>query len=1177
MSHPSEETSQMTDIDGNRTSAPLSVDVAILAILPESYEAVCQIFSLSEHEKRKGYQWTWGSVNLRDGGSAFIVTGLPLDRENVAAATFVAAMLEAWCPRNLLLVDIGGAVKGRDSVKLGDVVTHTVLHYYDYYKVGEADEESPRYLPLAGSSTRLRELSRQPAQRGDNSWIEKILVKRPGAGNPKVLPGEMLVGGSIQSNSSRLQHLLKIYPKALAVEMEGVGVSRAVLDRSIEGNAPEFLIIRGMSDYCNTSQSNNQKTRDSWRQYAATAAAAHAYALVREMAALPENNANELPPQRFTPPKKPINNLWESTRHVLRGRGQELHDLKARFVHKEKKTGIQVRHPHVIWGEAGVGKSALAREIAEELASQYLILWWIDASSQLKIRSGLRELSRRLGIPSASMDLSAGGHDEVETHRFMSDLREFIELAIPDGHTLIILDNVDDANLKHELEKTTLRYLPPSRCDVLITSQSSQWTPIAPTNTSLKGLDLATSTALIADESNRPELIQNEDVEAICRYFAGRPLFLKQIASLLRDGDDPSEFWNRLNKSAEDALDVLPEIEGFDPLWRRTYTLSIDRADSARPGSRNLLEAIAFFSPESIPLNLLHAMANVQQGWKSSHIDAALRTLTERSLLDCQRQRDDGDRAYTLHRVISALVRTMVRERGDAVDVLSVASSAIIQTIPNRNIIRRPERQKLMSFLAPHIESITDYVLEYKGYNGPLPILESAAEASSMLGLYRRTLSEWDASVESNQKAVELSSELTKPGNAALRKIRLANVVRQRAQFDLAQNLLNDALPELKEHGDGHDYAWALAVQARIFRHRPDSSPIEALKLLKEAMCLLKKFDNKEDPNLLRQLSELHGYISVVSRQLSDFDVAESESIEGLRVITGGMSPDEVLNANNLPDEPLLATHLRALGGVWRLRDDIWRAMNAHKRALEIFERVYGLHHIDVCRALDSLGRVQREWGDLNGALESFTRASEISDLQFGPKSPHAGTAAVNRALVYLELGDSPKALLEAEKGLGIYRFAYNEKHSDHASSNLRNESTAWALFVRANALANLGNLQQAYDDHITVLNWRQAHYPAVHALIASSHYALGDVLWKLNYSDSRNDVLSHHRQAMAMREQVFGTRPNYWLAQSQVRLGSLTNDRALLKLAYDTYSSQLKPGHWRTCEVETLIEALDT
>jgi tetratricopeptide (TPR) repeat protein/nucleoside phosphorylase len=1144
-------------------SAPGLIDVALLTVLPEAYEAVRELFGLSEHETRNGYQWTWGAVGLRAGGRIFAVTGYPLDRENVAAATFVGAMLEAWRPKDLLLVDIGGAVRGRDDVKLGDVVVHTFLHYYDYHKVGEDGIDSARYLPVAPASTRLRELSRRPADRKDKSWIENISVKRPGAGEPKVLPGEMLVGGAIQSNSPRLRKLLDEYPKAIAVEMEGIGAGRAILDWSTRGPIPEFLIVRGMSDYCNVGQSRNQSTRERWRKYAATTAAAHAHALVREME--PRGLLPPPQPHRFDRPERRVENLWEAPHTIIRGRTAELELLRRRFTKIEN--GV-VRKPHVVSGEAGMGKSVLARHIAAELASQYAAQWWVDASDDLKIRSGLREFALQLGIPSAAIDLSSEG-DGSDRHRFLRDLREFLDQGTLAGRVMIILDNVDNAGVKRALHDSTLLYLPPTHCDVLITSQSNRWHPVAPTQTRLKGLDATSSTKLIAYDSGRFDLATNRDVGAICELFAGRPLFLKQVAALFRDGDDPAIFSRRLSESAESALEVLPENEGFDPLWERTYLMSIERADQARAGSRSLVEAMAYLSPEPIPLRVPRAIATGGNGWTQARIDAALATLTDRSLLE--RHREGESSSYTLHRVVGALVRMTAFKSGRTPAALAAATAAIHDVIPSRDLMRRPAGHRLMAPCAPHVEAITHHVLANRHAPLTLQVVEQAAEASSMLGLYRRTLSEWPASQEANWNAVTLSDTARAPAGAALRKVRLANILRQRGNFSEAQQLLSEALSTLREHGDGRDYAWGLTVQARVLRHRPDSAPDLALPLLIEALGLLRKFDSREDAATRRQLSELHGYISVVSRQLSKLDEAEIESINGLKIITSGMLPDQVLQATDLPEDALIATHLRALAGVWRLRGDLGRAMYALRQALAIFERVYGSNHADVCRALDTLGRIEREWGDLSGAIETFERARRISDLQFGKDYAHAGTAAVNLALAYLEQGESFKALEEAEAGLRIYRVAHKE--GEQIDKPLRNEATVWAFFVRANVLAELGNLNEARKDHATILEWRQKRYPEFHAHTASSHYALGDVLWSIGELEP---ALSHHRQALSIRERVFGKSPNYWLAQSQARLGQLTKDIELLNSAQATFLAQLRPDHWRVHQVSAAIRELD-
>lgn len=880
-----------------------------------------------------------------------------------------------------------------------------------------------------------------------------------------------------------------------------------------------------------------------------------------------DGGQDPLPNDRPSAATVELNNLWMTERTNLAGRETELDELRDYFSADVDRA--EGRRPHVIWGEAGMGKSALAQEIANRLSPDYAVVWWIDADGSLKIRTGLRELARRLGIESARAEVAAGANDE-EPHRFLSDLRD--HLSALDGRALVILDNVDDALLKNQLPATTLRYLPASTCDVLITSQSSEWRPVVGGETPLEGLDVASSVDLICTESERPDLSDDPNVEAICRAFSGRPLFLKPIARLIRYGEDPASFLGRFDLSTEDALEVLPDMEGFEPLWRDTYRVAVQRADDATPGARRLLCILSMFSPEPIPIDLLRAITEVTPGAGEPRTMRAVRTLVDRNLIQEVKEGETRSSRFTVHRVVAALMRMDTYVRDEWADDLTIAAQAVASAVPTRDVIRRAEGRERMTALAPHVEAITDRALEH--LDDPSgPWADPAAEASSVLGLYRRTLSEWAASQEAHEKAVLLSGAGVAPGHRALRQVRLANVMRQRGDFDAAQTLLDEALPALELDADVRDYAWALTVRSRILRVRRDSATVEALEPLAEATRLLKQFEGDHDPNTVRQRSELHGYASVLHRQLSEYTLAENEATEGLRLITGGLTPTELLDREDVPEEVLVATHLRALGGVWRVRGQFELALRAHRRALQIFELVHGPDHTDVGRALDSLGRVQREWGDLEGAVESFTRAAEISDRRFGPNYPHAGTAAVNLALVHLETGDLAAAAAQAHVGLAVYRTFYVETYDDETGGPIRNEATAWALFVRANVLAAMGELEPAVRDHEAVLRWRQARFPHPNALTASSCFALGDVL--LRQDPDSAVALSHHRDSYEIRLRVFEGRPDYWLAQSQARLGELTRDRALLTQAYETFSTQLRPGHPRTVEVEAAIARL--
>jgi tetratricopeptide (TPR) repeat protein/nucleoside phosphorylase len=1065
-------------------------------------------------------------------------------------------MLEAWHPDHLILVDIAGAVKGRDDIDLGDVVTHTHLHYYDFQKETGAEVEEPRYLSHAAPSARLRELSRRPKLRGDHSWQDWISKPRPREGTPKVLEGEMLVGGTLFANSPRLHRLLDKHTKVLAVEMEGAGAARSVLDWSLRGRPPEFLIVRGMSDFCNVPPEENQRTRDKWKPYAAWAAAAHVRALVGEFD--PDPVTQELP--RFRPLNREIDNLWQAPSAKLTGREDVLTRLQQLFSSPLTESGFGIRH--AICGEAGVGKSALARTLATSV-SNYQIRWWIDASDELKIRAGLRELAAELSIPSASLNF-ASTEKEGSAHRYLSDLRSYLDSGLLSKRALVVLDNVDDPNLKHHIDSTALRYLPSDVCDVLLTSQSKRWKPIA-SSTRLAGLSPADGAKLIALESDRADIYPA--LRKLSATFGGRPLLLKQIAVLLSDGDDPNELCARFESAPEETLEALPELEGFDALWRTTYSLALERAEAAREGARLMMEVLSCWSSEPIPFYLLAAIDGDLASVASR--EARLNTLADRSLIE--RKGRGEKRSCLAHRVVATAVRALAHECGYLARAIEVAVHATVRSLPQGDGLVRPEDQQMMALLAPHAAALIQIVLKHLEELSP-GARSAAAECASLLGLHRRMLSEWSAAEESCRAAVSLSDPSTEPGAYALRRIRLANILRQRGQFHAAEALLDEALPVLAINGDPRDHAWAMTVKARILRHRPRSSPQEALTLLEEARRILGSAKTSDDAGLRRQASELHGYLSVVHRQLSELDAAESESEEGIRLTSGGRGSAEILAQTEIPSDRLIAVHLRALGGVWRLRGDFARAARAHARALSIFEGLYGAEHIDVLRGLDSLGRVQREWGDFEGALETFARAKRLSEAQFSSDHAHVATAGVNLAITHLEMFDPASALREADEALDTYRMAYSEPV---AFSDFQNEATIWALFVRADALAAVGRVDEAIADHEVIRGWRSSRLPPLHAHHASSLFALADALLLQNPTSNLEVALQYHRAALQIRERVFGSAPNFWLAHSQFRLGELTRDSFLLECALACYRNQLKPGHWRTGAVETALESL--
>jgi nucleoside phosphorylase len=73
-------------------------------------------------------------------------------------------------------------------------------------------------------------------------------------------------------NSEVQQALLKPFDKALAVDMESIGIARAVCEgRSSFWYHPRYIVIRGISDF--VAAPENDQMRAKWKSFAAHTAA----------------------------------------------------------------------------------------------------------------------------------------------------------------------------------------------------------------------------------------------------------------------------------------------------------------------------------------------------------------------------------------------------------------------------------------------------------------------------------------------------------------------------------------------------------------------------------------------------------------------------------------------------------------------------------------------------------------------------------------------------------------------------------------------------------------------------------------------------------------------------------------------------------------------------------------
>jgi tetratricopeptide (TPR) repeat protein len=860
--------------------------------------------------------------------------------------------------------------------------------------------------------------------------------------------------------------------------------------------------------------------------------------------------ARSLRRPRFRAPEHLISNIASREGPAILGRDSELQSIDDRF--------SQAAHVHVLYGEGGVGKSALARKYAEDNQHQFRIRWWIDAETDVGLRDGLRELARVLELPSAQASSAVLEEQETAATAFLTELHDC--LATPTiGRWLIVLDDVARPESLH----TILRYLP-SNGSVLITTQRQNWPDIDPRARQVFGIALKEGAEMVAERAG--QLKDDEDLRAICQTLECHPMLLLHAADTMRlDGIGAGEYLTLLNDRLEDVVKAWPELGSERYGAAATYALAIDRASSGahgHPGARTLLEIVAFLAPEPVAEPVLAALAEsgIPGLTDRDAVRDARRALVSRSLI----QTYQLTQAFSVHRVMQAVVRVEMQRNGSqgklAFERLGWAVEALGRCVPEY-VGSQLDSQRQMAPLASHVDVVAGHVEHLVSGDDTQALRDTTAELCSQLGLYWRTRSEWKAAEVAQQRAVELSAGSLSHA-ATLRAVRLANAMRQRANFSGAEAVMASALPALRAAvgGDHADLAYALTVQARIFRARPDNAPIQAHEHMEEALGILTRLAGTN----YRQLSRTLSYVSVSLRQLGHYAAAEDACREGLRLVTGASPEEELERAPATETDQLVATHLRAIGGLWRLQGRFADARLAHERALSLVIEASGEDHIDAGRCLDSLGRVQREYGDFEDALDSFEKARRISDYRLGPGYPHAGTALINRALTLKEMGRHPDALAAAEEALSIYRKTYGDTYEDGVGA-LRNEHTASALFVRADLQALIGDIDGAERDHREVLKLRTRKYDTDrHAQVASSLQALGDIA---ALTEREGEAIALHEQAREIRLEVFSsTDGSYWVAQSDLRLGELHEDpdtaRAGIEAAVAVWERQLAPAH---------------
>jgi hypothetical protein len=328
-----------------------------------------------------------------------------------------------------------------------------------------------------------------------------------------------------------------------------------------------------------------------------------------------------------------------------------------------------------LYGMGGVGKTQLAIEYAHRHASDYDIIWWIEAEQAVLIADQFQDLGRQLG-------LAEQGAAAESVQRVLAELSA-------GGGWLLIFDNAQHPN-------DIARYRPGGPGHILVTSRSPGWGALGG-RIEVEVLDRSDTVALLRDRV--PDMTV-ELANKLAAELGDLPLAAAQAAGYIEQTGLPSADYLRRFRSHRSALLANGDVIGYEGSVETTWVISLERLRETNHSAVALLELSSFLAPEPIPFSLISAHAE--------HLDEPLRTTIMNdpdALADVVgvivgyslvRRHPDG---YQLHRLLRAVIRNRMppaTERNTRTAVAILAAS--YPGDPNE-----PARWDDYARLAPHI------------------------------------------------------------------------------------------------------------------------------------------------------------------------------------------------------------------------------------------------------------------------------------------------------------------------------------------------------------------------------------------------------------------------------------------------------------------------------------------
>jgi tetratricopeptide (TPR) repeat protein len=256
------------------------------------------------------------------------------------------------------------------------------------------------------------------------------------------------------------------------------------------------------------------------------------------------------------------------------GRDEILQSIRAALTSKQPR-----RKRRILSGLGGKGKSQIALEYAYRYRSDYRLIWWLPSEEPAALKASYADLYRQLDLPEKDIqDLSAA----------VAAVKAWLE---ENSGWLIIFDNALEP-------KDIDPYIPASgEGQVIITSRNPVWG----SPKEVIAVDVFVKEESVQFLLKRTARNDADEAAALAEELGHLPLALEQAGAYIEQTKISFADYLKIYKKEKTNLLERGKPANYPDTVATTWQVSIKAAQQMVPESADLLNLLAFLSPEKLP------------------------------------------------------------------------------------------------------------------------------------------------------------------------------------------------------------------------------------------------------------------------------------------------------------------------------------------------------------------------------------------------------------------------------------------------------------------------------------------------------------------------------------------------------------------------------------------------